>query len=101
MQAEIDISLLTETSAIGRVYGPMEFACLPRIGETVSFPSVVDSAAEFNGHLIVEHVIHSAASGSSPMLSLSDIVASSEAGGKEIGVALAQKYGLLFEPYGD
>jgi hypothetical protein len=101
MQAEVDISLLTATSAVGRVSGAMEFAQLPRVGETVSFWLVVEPTSGFNGQLTVEHVIHAPNTVSKTMLSLSDIVAASEANGKVLGNLLSEKYGLFFEPYGD
>lgn len=101
MLAEVDISLLTATAAIGRVSGPLEFIFLPRVGETVSLCQAVDPTAGFSGHLVVEHVIHTPNLHANPMLSLSDIIASSAAGAKSIGVALGEKYGLFFEPYGD
>jgi len=99
MQAEIDISLLTETSAVGRVSGQLEFVCLPRVGDTVSLSQAVIEQAGFSGHLTVEHVIHSPNSSIAPMLSLSDVVAVSEAAAKLLGATFAAKYGLFFELY--
>lgn len=99
MLVEIDASLLTESSAVGRVSGPLEFMHLPRVGETVSLSRVM--ADGFSGHLVVEHVIYLPNSGSNPLLSLSDIVASSEGAAKLLGAALTKEYGLFFEPYGD
>lgn len=100
MLAEIDISLFTETSAVGRVSGQLEFGYLPRIGDTVSLAQAVVSQAGFSGHLTVEHVIHSPNSSIAPILSLSDVVASSQRAAESLGAAFAAKYGLFFEPYG-
>lgn len=101
MRIEVDFSLLTETSAVGRVSGPMEFSCLPRIGETISFRLAVDSASKFSGQLIVEQVIHLPNSNSSPLLSLSDVIAANEASGHALGNLFSEKYGLFFEPYAE
>jgi hypothetical protein len=101
MRIEVDFSLLTTTSAVGRVSGPMEFSCVPRIGETVSFGLVVDSASKFTGQLTVEHVGHLPNTNSSPLVSLSDVVAADEASGHALGNLFSEKYGLFFEPYNE
>lgn len=100
MLVEIDISLFTENSAVGRVSGKLELACLPRIGETVSF-SRVAATGGFGGHVVVEHVVHSADSSFAPLLSLSDVVAGDENTAKELGTAFAACYGLFFDPFGE
>lgn len=99
MHAEVDISLLTATSAVGRIHGSLEFTFLPRVGEVVSLLEVADLEAGFNGHVVVEHVIRPANSTDAPMLSLSDIVATSEAAAKSLGAAFEAKYDLFFDPY--
>lgn len=99
MLIDIDISLKTPTSAVGRIYGAIEIANLPRIGETVSLSDAATSEAAFNGHLVVEHVIHSVGETAKPMLSLSDIVASDGAAARSIASKLESSYGLHFEPY--
>ena len=101
MLINIDISLHTKTAAIGRLSGQLEFTQLPRIGESITFPLVIEPATGFNGLLTVENVIHTVNSDSNLMLSLSDIVATSEASAKTLGNSFSHKYGLFFEPYGD
>jgi hypothetical protein len=101
MRLEVDFSLLTETSAVGRVSGPMEFSCVPRIGETISFDLVADAASQFGGQLVVEHVIHLPNTNSSPLVSLCDVVAANEASGHALGNLFSEKYGLFFEPYSE
>jgi len=99
MMIDIDASLLTPTSAVGRIYGALELAHLPRIGETVSFPLAESAEWRFNGHLVVEHVIHSVGASAKPMLSLSDIVANDDASARSIALELERAYGLFFDPY--
>lgn len=98
MHIEIDVSLFAEGSAVGRVSGKLELSCLPRIGETLSFSRLAVTGG-FNGHVVVEHVIHSADSSFAPLLSLSDIVVDDEAGAKGLGEEFARRYGLFFEPF--
>jgi len=100
MRVFIDISLLTPSTAIGRVSGPMEFPSLPRAGELVSLNRAIVPNAGFSGQIAVEHVIHSPTeSGHEPMLSLADIVSPTAEAAVSIGQALEQFYGLFFEPY--
>ena len=99
MLIDIDISLLTTTSAVGRIHGALELAHLPRIGETVSLSVAASAEASFNGHLVVEHVIHSIGTSAKPMLSLSDIVANNDAAARSIASELERAYGLFFDPY--
>ena len=101
MRIEVDFSLLTTTSAVGRVSGSMEFSCVPRVGETVSFGLVVDSASKFSGQLTVEHVVRLPNTDSLPLVSLSDVVAANDASGHTLGNLFSEKYGLFFEPYND
>lgn len=100
MRIEIDVSLFTEKSAVGRVSGKLELSYLPRIGETLSFSRVAVTGG-FSGHVVVEHVIHFADSSLAPLLSLSDIVLDDEAGAKGLGEEFALRYGLFFEPFGE
>ncbi len=99
MLIDIDASLLTPTSAVGRIYGELELAHLPRIGETVSLPLVASAKCGFSDHLVVEHVIHAVGASAKPMLSLSDIVANDDAAARSIALGLEQAYGLFFDPY--
>ncbi|RYY86594.1 MAG: hypothetical protein EOO15_14115 [Chitinophagaceae bacterium] len=99
MLIDIDISLLTPKSAVGRLYGAIELAHLPKIGETVSLPIAASADAGFNGHTVVEHVIRSIGTSARPLLSLGDIVASDEAAARSIASALEKAYGLFFEQY--
>ena len=99
MLIDIDISLLTSKSAVGRVYGALEFPSLPRIGERVSLSVTGSSAVGFYDQLTVEHVVYVPGAGSKVMLSLSDIVANDEGQAKLLGEALEKTYGLFFEPY--
>lgn len=98
MLIDIDISLLTPTSAVGRIHGALELAHLPRIGETVSLPLAASADWSFNDHLVVEHVIHSIGKSAKPMLSLSDIVANDDAAARSIALELERVYGLFFDP---
>ncbi|WP_234086323.1 hypothetical protein [Azonexus sp. R2A61] len=100
MRVFIDISLLTPSTAIGRVSGPMDFPSLPRTGELVSLSSAVVPNAGFSGQIAVQQVIHSPTmSGQEPMLSLADIVSPTPEAAASIGQALEQFYGLFFEAY--
>ena len=99
MQIDIDISLLTPTSAVGRIHGALELAQLPRIGETISLPLAESADTSFNGHLVVEHVIHTIGTSAKSMLSLSDIVARDAASARSIASELERAYGLVFDPY--
>ena len=99
MLIDIDISLLTPNTAVGRIYGALEFPCLPRIGELVSLRVATSTEAGFDDQLTVEHVIHSPGANSRPMLSLSDLVANDVAHAKLLGEAFEVAYGLFFEQY--
>jgi hypothetical protein len=99
MLIDIDISLLTPTSAVGRIYGAIELAHLARVGETISLADAATAEAGFNGNLVVEHVIHSIGSSAMPMLSLCDIVANDDAAARSIASKLEGAYGLFFDPY--
>ena len=100
MQASIDISLMTLTSAVGRVSGELEFAELPRAGELVSFQRVAVPAAKFSGQVAVSKVIHVAAeSQTPPLLLLADVTLPTEADAQAVGQSLERCYGLAFEPY--
>ena len=101
MLAWIDISLFTETTAVGRVWGEMEFSHLPCVGDVVPFELVTDPALGFNGLLIVEHVLPPTAPDTTPGISLSDVVATSHENGKVLGELFAENYNLFFDPYGD
>ena len=99
MLIEIDSSLLTPTSAIGRIYGQLELAALPRVGERVSLILAANPIAGFDGQLTVEHITSSAVSPATLMLSLSDLVATDEESAKQIAAKLESAYGLFFDPY--
>ena len=100
MRVFIDISLLTPTSAVGRISGAMDLPLLPRVGELVSLGQAAVLGAEFSGQLAVTHVIHRpTSSGHEPLLSLADIVSPTEALARAVGHSLEQSYGLFFEPY--
>ncbi len=102
MQVFVDASLLTPTSAVGRVSGRIECVELPRVGEIVSLARAADPNAGFSGQLAVEHVLQSSSvNEGEPMLSLADIVAFTDGDGVSIGKALERCYGLFFEPYGE
>jgi hypothetical protein len=99
MLIEIDISLLTSSSAVGRVHGAIEFSCLPRVGELVSLPAAASVEAGFNGQLTVEHVIHSPGAETKPTLSLGDLVTNDAGQAMLLGALLERVYGLFFDPY--
>ena len=100
MQVPIDVSLLTPTSAVGRVSGPIELTALPRVGDLVSLERAANPSAGFSGQLAVTDVLHVASDkGHEPMLALSDVVSPTEEAAAFIGKALERHYGLFFETY--
>jgi hypothetical protein len=99
MLVEIDISLFTPTSAVGRIYGEIEFSILPRVGEVIDLSRATSAEASFNGQLVVQHVIHSVGATSTPTLSLSDLVACNSSEARSLAARLESAYGLFFEPY--
>jgi len=99
MLVDLDLSILTATSAVGRVHGPLELAVLPRIGERVAFPLAAVDAGGFTGQLTVEHVVHTPGADAKPMVLLSDVVASDKAEGNRLGRSFEKTYSLYFDPY--
>lgn len=99
MLADLDLSILTQTSAVGRFHGALEFAVLPRIGERVAFPLAAASGGGFSGQLTVEQVIHTPDADEKPIILLSDVVAMDDAEGKRLGSSFEKAYSLYFDPY--
>lgn len=99
MLVDLDLSILTATSAVGRVHGSLELAVLPRVGERVAFPLAAAGAGGFTGQLTVEHVIHTPGADAKPMVLLSDVIASDKTEGDRLGKSFENSYSLCFDPY--
>jgi hypothetical protein len=99
MLIDIDFSLFGDASAVGRVYGALNFDVLPRVGETIMLSKIVQAGAGFNGSLIVEHVIHTPNEPAKPLLALSALVVSSEDDARLLGTEFESRYGLFFDEH--
>jgi hypothetical protein len=100
VQVFVDVSLLTPTSAVGRVSGYLESPAIPTVGQLVPLRRAVDANAGFPGELAVTNVlVASHDTGPEALVVLADIVVSTEDAGTSVGRALEHQYGLFFDPY--
>lgn len=106
MKIYVDISVMTDTCAVGRVYGAIEFSGVPTIGSLISFSSPINKIEfihidEFKHMLKVSDVIFSPMQTNdvSVAINLDDIVVRSIEDAKKVMTFFAKGFNLTEEEF--
>ncbi|MBK8631694.1 MAG: hypothetical protein IPN84_16335 [Sphingomonadales bacterium] len=100
----IDVSVLTENSAVGRIFGDIDLSAIPQIGDFISFNYLGDDNFKYDVHLwsfqTVEHRVLNVNNYDSPIsISLRDIVGEDRVSVLNISQDFCKKMNLFFDEY--